>query len=307
MVSEQVRAKFEKQGYRIVGNHSAIKICEWCKNSIRGKGVCYKQEFYPEFVESHRCVQMSCTLANCSQRCIFCWRDLSHTEPGQIKRPEDPRDIIEGCIKAHKEILQGFKGNDRVDLRKFQEAMQPKQFAISLTGESCLYPYLGELIKELHKKKIVSFLVSNGQHPEVLQKLNSEDALPTQLYVSLDAPNKELYEQINQPLNKDGWIRLNKTLKLLQKLKCRRVLRLTIIKGLNDCLIEEWAKLIKLTKVNFIECKSYMHLGYSRERLKRSNMLSYEDIIDFAEKLAKEIKWKIKDSNKRSRVALLSN
>ena len=44
-------------------------------------------------------------------------------------------------------------------------------FAISLTGEPTLYPKLPELIKEIHSRGKTSFLVTNGQHPEVLQKL----------------------------------------------------------------------------------------------------------------------------------------
>ena len=36
----------EKQGYRFIGNHSAVKTCEWTKKSLINKGSCYKQKFY---------------------------------------------------------------------------------------------------------------------------------------------------------------------------------------------------------------------------------------------------------------------
>lgn len=42
------------------------------------------------------------------------------------------------------------------------------------------------LIELLHEKRISSFLVMNGQHPDLLARLDPV----TQLYVSVDAPNK---------------------------------------------------------------------------------------------------------------------
>ncbi|MBS3066812.1 hypothetical protein J4205_03225, partial [Candidatus Pacearchaeota archaeon] len=35
----------EKQSYRLIGNHSAVKICGWTKNMLNGKGGCYKYTF----------------------------------------------------------------------------------------------------------------------------------------------------------------------------------------------------------------------------------------------------------------------
>ena len=32
----------EKQQYRLVGHHSAVKVCQWTKNMINGRGGCYK-------------------------------------------------------------------------------------------------------------------------------------------------------------------------------------------------------------------------------------------------------------------------
>ena len=43
----------ERQGYRIVGEHSGVKVCYWTKSKLtRGIG-CYKETFYG--IESHRC------------------------------------------------------------------------------------------------------------------------------------------------------------------------------------------------------------------------------------------------------------
>ena len=41
-MDENKKKDLEKQGYRIVGNHSAIKVCHWTKRAIRGEDVCYK-------------------------------------------------------------------------------------------------------------------------------------------------------------------------------------------------------------------------------------------------------------------------
>ena len=36
----EIRKKdLEKQGYRLVGTHSGIKVCLWCKKAIRGEEV----------------------------------------------------------------------------------------------------------------------------------------------------------------------------------------------------------------------------------------------------------------------------
>ncbi|MBN1159983.1 MAG: 4-demethylwyosine synthase TYW1, partial [Candidatus Diapherotrites archaeon] len=90
LTKEQIE-KLEKQQYRVVGNHSVVKICEWCKKSLRGEGVCYKQKFYG--IKSHRCLQMSPALL-CDQRCLFCWRDTSiFNSLGWIGAVDNPEEI----------------------------------------------------------------------------------------------------------------------------------------------------------------------------------------------------------------------
>lgn len=288
----------EKMHYEPVGEHSAVEICSWCKKSLLDEGFCYKQKFYG--IRAHLCCQMTPVL-DCDQRCVFCWRpwEISFAK---IKKWDSPKEIVDGCIKAQIRKLTGFGGNEKVNLKKFSESQEPMHFAISLSGEPTLYPKLAELIKEIHKRGKTTFLVTNGQHPEVLKALKE---LPTQLYVSVEAPTEELYKKIDQPLNKDSWERINKTLKLLPKLNCRKVIRLTLIKGLNDSHIKEWAGFIKQAGDVMLEIKAYMFLGGSRKRLKKENMPRHEEVLDFSKKLARELKWKIIDEKKESRVALL--
>ncbi len=306
MVSNEVKQELEKQGYRIVGNHSAIKICTWCKHSLNGEGICYKGDFYG--IKSWRCVQMSCSLTNCSNQCVYCWRDLKYTNPEEIKQDEidDPKFIVDGCIREQREILQGFKGSSIANMDRVKGAMTPLHFALSLTGDSFFYPKLGELIKEIHSRGMSTFLVTNGQLPEKIKLLQEQDSLPTQFYLSLDAPTKELYRELDRPIFKDYWERLNRSLEIMKQLDTRTVIRLTVVKGLNDNHIKEYAELIKKADPDFVEVKAYMFIGKSRQRLKHENMPAHNEIIEFSKELAKELAWKVIDEKKESRVALIA-
>jgi tRNA wybutosine-synthesizing protein 1 len=298
----QIKVNIEKQGYRFTGNHSAVKICEWTKKSLLDKGVCYKEKFYN--IKSHQCCQMTPSLI-CPNSCTFCWRTMSPSLiDKEIKEKIDnPKQIIENCIKEQRKLLVGFKGNSALNWKKYKEAQNPQFFAISLSGEPTLYNRLRDLIKELDKRKINSFLVTNGQFPEALKKLNK---LPTQLYVSLDAPTKEIYKRLDRPILKDYWKRLTNTLELLSSLNTRTVLRITAIKEINMCNEKEYSKLIKKADPNFIEVKGYMYLGQSRKNLKYENMPLHKDIQDFSKKISDLTGLKIIDQDPRSRVCLLA-
>ena len=78
------------------------------------------------------------------------------------------------------------------------------------------------------------FLVTNGQEPDMIQKLEDEDALPTQLYLSTNAADYQSFLKINRPRYDDSWERWNRTLNMLSILDTRTVLRLTLIRGYND-------------------------------------------------------------------------
>jgi len=300
----KLKEKLENMHYGIVGNHSAVEICTWCKHALLDEGFCYKQKFYG--IRSHLCCQMTCCL-ECDHRCRFCWRPIEESAASKLpKKIDEPKDIVDGCIAAQRKKLSGFKGNDKSNMDKWKLAQEPMHFAISLSGEPTIYPKLPELIKEIHSRGKTTFLVTNGTFPEMIERLKNENALPTQMYVSLDAPTKELYEKIDCPIVKDGWERLMKTLKMLKDIGTRTVLRITLIKGMNDFDIENYAKIIKMASPHFVEVKSYMFVGYSRKRMKLENMPSHDEVVDFSKKLAKELGWKIIDEKKESRVTLLA-
>lgn len=52
MLTTSLRQSLTKQGYKLIGSHSGVKICRWTKAMLRGRGGCYKHTFYG--IESHR-------------------------------------------------------------------------------------------------------------------------------------------------------------------------------------------------------------------------------------------------------------
>lgn len=303
MTIADVKLLLKNQGYETVGNHSRVKTCHWTKSDLKGEGGCYKSKFYG--INSHQCIQMTPTYT-CNNACVFCWRDLRyHTEPAMQDGIDDPNDIVEGSIEAQRKLLSGFGGNEKTPKEKFEEAMQPKHVAISLDGEPTLYPKLTELIKEYKVRGFSTFVVSNGLLPERIAKLLIEP--PTQLYISVDAPNEEMFNLIDRPILKDAWKGLIKTLSILPKLRdrTRTVLRFTLIKGLNMVHAEQWAEIIKLSQPMFVEVKAYMWVGMSRERLEQENMPLHEEVKEFAKEIAYHADYKLIDEHEPSRVVLL--
>ncbi|MFB6217075.1 MAG: 4-demethylwyosine synthase TYW1, partial [Candidatus Aenigmatarchaeota archaeon] len=119
MLSDERKEELENRQYRIVGNHSAVRTCNWLKESLRCNDVCYKQRFYG--IKSHRCLQMTPALL-CNQRCRHCWRDTSFFSSEWEGPVDDPEEIIEGSIEAQRELISGFGGNDDVPEEKLEEA-----------------------------------------------------------------------------------------------------------------------------------------------------------------------------------------
>ena len=85
------------------------------------------------------------------------------------------------------------------------------------------------------------------------------------------------------------------------------VLASIVVKGWNDFDVSGYAELIKLAGERvMIEVKSYMHLGPARKRLSKENMLSYDEVLDFSNKLAAELGWKVIDEAPNSLIALVA-
>lgn len=294
--------KLESSGYRFVGshNHAAAKICHWTKQSILDRGVCYKEKFYG--IESHRCLQMAPAVPNCQQKCEFCWRDLSYTQTQWDGEYDDPKTIIDEAIEAQNNLLCGFFGNDKANKEKLEESKTPTNAAISLAGEPMLYPEIDELIAEFNRRNFTTFVVSNGQCVDKLKNLENE---PYQLYLSLDAPTKKIYNDVCQPQISDGWDNLNQSLDTLASFNSRTCIRTTCVKGRNMINPEKYGELIKKSNPDFVEIKAYMCVGSSRYRLTPDNMPTFDEVKSFAQKIGENCGKKIVNESEVSRVVLL--
>ena len=313
MIPEKVKDVLKKQHYAIVGKHSAVQVCRWAKKSLRNEGVCYKEKFYG--IKSHLCCQMTPSVMWCPNQCLHCWRAVELTIDDKLKgKTDSPKEIINGCIEAQRKLLLGFKklptskGHrvSKADMKKFEEAQEPMQFAISLSGEPTGYDQIGELIEELRKRRKTSFLVTNGLYPEKLQDLKNKNQLPTQLYISVNAGNKKLYDKIHRSSMKDAWEKLNESLELMKELNCRTVFRMNLVKDLNMVEPKSYAELIKKANPMFVEIKGFMSVGFARQRIGYDKMPYHEDIINFSNEILKFLpEYKFLDEKKESRVVLL--
>lgn len=302
-ISKEDKNLLKHQHYKIIGQNSGVKLCLWTRRSLVNKGFCYKEKFYG--IKSHRCLQMSPSLMSCTYSCIFCWR-IKKLLPKQPEKIDDPEDIVENSIIAQRQLLSGFKGNKNVNIEKWKEAQNPNQVAISLVGEPLLYPKISELIDLYNKKNFTTFVVTNGSIPEKISEIK-----PTQLYISMNAPDEEKFKRICNPYFKNSWERFNETLEIFSTRKdIKKVIRMTLIKYLNNDIkdIKNYAKLIEKANPDFIEVKSFMFVGGSRQndKLSLDKMLNLNEIMDFSKNLEKEINYKIKDYKEESRVALLA-
>ncbi len=242
----------------------------------------------------------------CSLSCVFCWRHKGFDETIPLSREDadNPVQLLNGIIEAQRRLVSGFKGDDRCDENKWEESRMPMHIAISLTGEPTLYPYLSDFIYEARKRGMTTFLVTNGTTPDVLRNLST---LPTQLYVSLTSYNKKSFNDTCVPSNNASWDKIKETIEILPSLNTRKVIRHTLVKGWNMNEIKEYGILDKIASPDFIETKGYAWVGRSRETLAKSNMPSFDEIGEFATKLAEETGYTIADKNKDSKVFLMSS
>lgn len=318
-IPEEVKKVLKKQHYELVGEHSAVQICRWTKRSIRDEGVCYKEKFYG--IDSHRCCQMTPAVMWCPNKCLHCWRAIEMTIGEKLEGDVDsPSEIIGGCITAQQKLLKGFKilpdtkhkTPSRANMEKWEEAQEPTQFAISLSGEPTVYSKIGELIEELRRRKKTSFLVTNGLYPEVLEKLYEKNQMPTQLYVSVNAADKNLFTRFHRSVKKDAWDKFIESLELMPKLgkKTRTVFRMNLVRDLNmkHSQAKDYAKLIRIAKPLIIEIKGFMSVGFARDRLEYDKMPTEKEMEDFIKVLEKELEgtgYKLLDKHERSRAYVL--
>lgn len=284
MLTTSLRKSLTKQGYKLVGSHSGVKICRWTKAMLRGRGGCYKHTFYG--IESHRCMETTPSLA-CANKCVFCWRHHSNPVGTEWKWAMDPPDmILNGALEGHYKMIKQMKGVPGVLPERYAEGFKVRHCALSLVGEPIMYPEINKYVDLLHSKEISSFMVTNAQFPDAMKMLKPV----TQLYVSIDASTKEELKKIDRPLHKDFWERFIESLKELDRKNQRTVYRLTLVKGWNADEIESYAKLVSLGKPDLIEVKGVTYCGTSKaSKLTMENVPWHEEVIYFVKKLVERL------------------
>ena len=199
---------------------------------------------------------------------------------------------ISCCIDTREEIVKlinlSLTTPDEI-MQTHSEAMNPNHAAISLDGEPFLYPKLDGLVGEFRNRNMTTFIVTNGTLPERIESLNS---LPSQLYITLPAPNRDIYKKVCRPMIKDGWSKISDTLDLVESLSCRSLVRLTAVKNLNlsENYIKDYIKLIDKANPNFFEIKGFTLQAKAlmiNKRLKSDKTLQYYfPDYDYLENLA---------------------
>jgi tRNA wybutosine-synthesizing protein 1 len=185
-----------------------------------------------------------------------------------------------------------------------REALHPVHAAISLEGEPTLYPRLDELVEAFFGHDFRSvFIVTNGLRPDALSRLDRE---PTQLYVSVSAPNEETYRRTCRPFVPDGWNRLMETLELLKSFNCPTVLRHTLVSKFNMVDVTGYARLAERAEATYLETKAAMSVGFARGRFGYEDMAWHKDVRAFAEELVSESGYNILDEHPPSSIVLLS-
>jgi len=310
-IKSSIQQQLKKAKYG-VADHSTVELCHWTKKSFKGEESCYKHKFYG--ISTHQCMEFSPAGMYCENRCVYCWRPMEFYDSLEMNQENvaEPEDIVVKLMAEREKLIMGHYGDPKSIHKKLDESLLPAHYAISLSGEPTMYPKLPQLIRYLKTLPATKsiFLVTNGQEPQMLRRLQSEDALPTQIYLSTNAADRDSFMTINKPRYSDSWERWNESLELLQKLDTRTVLRMTMIRNHNDSesMIPAFAEMINRANVHFIEIKSYMHIGRSTNRLNRSDMLEFEEIGQFAGQLAKKSQmYSIIDDSPVSRIVLLQN
>lgn len=149
-----------------------------------------------------------------------------------------------------------------------------------------MYPQINEFVSLLHEKRISSFLVTNAQFPQEIRNL-----VPvTQLYVSIDAGNKEDLKKVDRPLFKDFWERYIDCLDALKEKGQRTVYRLTLVKEFNTEQVASYASLVSRGLPDLIEVKGMTFCGFSGSQpLTMKNVPYHTDVVNFCQELVEAV------------------
>ena len=133
MVTIKQAAALKKEGYKLIGTHSAVKLCRWTKHQLRGRGGCYKHTFYG--ITSYQCMEATPSLA-CANKCVFCWRHHKNPVGKEWRwKTDDPEFIVKEAVETHVKMIKEAKGIPGVQPERWKEAHTVRHCALSLVGE----------------------------------------------------------------------------------------------------------------------------------------------------------------------------
>jgi tRNA wybutosine-synthesizing protein 1 len=217
---------------------------------------------------------------------------------------DEPEDIVKEAIEKHQDMINSMKGAEGVTPEKLKKGMTVKHCALSLIGEPITYPRINELMDSLHSRGISSFLVTNPQFPDALEKLK----MITQLYVSIDAPTEDEWNKVTRPVFSDGWDRFLKCLDVIRNKGARSVYRLTLVKDWNMNELSGYQKLIERGKPSFIEIKGVTFCGFTTSNLTMDNVPYHTEVRKFSEAIENLLEdYEIACEHEHSHLVLLAH
>jgi len=201
-------------------------------------------------------------------------------------------------------LIKTMRGLPGVLPQRLQEAERIRHCALSLVGEPIIYPHINRFLGLLHENGISSFLVTNAQFPEKMETL-----VPvTQLYISIDAANKDSLQAVDRPLFKDFWERFLECIDVLKSKGQRTVFRMTLVKQLNMDEVLEYVTLVKRGTPDFIEIKGVTFCGGSRSELSMSNVPWHEEVLSFGKQMLEHLdNYELASEHAHSCCILLAN
>ncbi|KAH8055162.1 tRNA-4-demethylwyosine synthase [Aureococcus anophagefferens] len=153
MVTPAQAKALKKEGYKLIGSHSAVKLragkeseipsfkgsisavklCRWTKHQLRGRGGCYKHTFYG--ITSYQCMEATPSLA-CANKCVFCWRHHKNPVGTSWKwKADDPEAIVAEAVDLHVAMIKECRGVPGVVDWRWRDAHTVRHCALSLVGE----------------------------------------------------------------------------------------------------------------------------------------------------------------------------
>ena len=109
-IPEEAKEKFFQAGYRIVGNHSAVEICHWTKESLRKDRICYKEKWYG--IGKHNWKRLSkriierdnFTCQSCGVSLHENKPNVHHIVPYSISKDNSESNLVALCVPCHASI-----------------------------------------------------------------------------------------------------------------------------------------------------------------------------------------------------------